>query len=88
MMHDAIQSFFVVQVALERAIGTLGNIGHELVRDYVATPVQQQLRNFIGFTGNSSNGGDVDKLNSEIESIRSELRTLRSDLRQMQQSAV
>jgi hypothetical protein len=88
MMHDAIQTFFVVQVAVERAICTVSNIGNELVGEYVRTPVKEHLRNFIGVSANGTSTGDVDRLNTEIESIRSELRTLRSDLRQMQQSAV
>ncbi len=80
-MQRAIQSFFVVQVALERAVTTLSDVGRELVRERVQTPVQRSLQGFVG----ASPADELEKVRLEIESIRVELRGLRTDLRELQQ---
>jgi hypothetical protein len=84
IMRTAIQSFFLVQVIFERAFERLTEIGSSVTRQYVRTPLQQSLRDFIGANDNS----DSDQLRTEVDSIRTELHSLRRDVRDLQKTPV
>ncbi len=81
-MHQAIQSFFVVQVAVERAASFITKTSEELSNEYLKKPLQRTLQELIG----TEPPNEVEKLHSEIDSIRAELRGLRTDLRELQQN--
>lgn len=84
MMRSAIQTYFLVQVAVERVANTVSGIASDVIRERVQEPVQKTFHNIAG-TGSA---GELDKLRYEIDSIRSELRALRSDLRELQKTTV
>lgn len=84
MMRSAIQTYFVVQVAVERAVNTVSGLATEVVRERVQEPVQKTFHSLTGV----GSAGEVEKLRTEIESIRAELRALRSDLRELQKTTV
>ena len=79
-MQSALQTFFVIQVALERATEAVSNASNEFVRKHITEPVREQMQRCLGACSST----DVDKLHTEIESIRVELRGLRNDLRELQ----
>jgi hypothetical protein len=81
-MHEAIQSFFVVQVAIERAFDSVAKAGQELCNHLFKEPIRHTLQELIG----SQPPADLEKVHLEIESIRAELRGLRTDLREIQLS--
>jgi len=81
-MHIAIQTFFVIQVALERAATKIFDLGQTLVCDLVKAPIQRSFRDFIGTVEKA----DVQHLRDEIDSIRSEVQALRQDIRELQRT--
>jgi len=81
-MHSAIQTFFVVQVALERAASKITGLGQSLICQFVTTPLQRSFTKVIGTIEKE----DIQHLHNEIDSIRSELQGLRQDIRELQRS--
>ncbi len=81
-MHSAIQAFFFVQVALERAADKVANLTQSMMCEFISTPMQRTLSRFIGTIEKE----DIKDLLSEIDGIRSEVQTLRQDIRELQRS--
>lgn len=82
-MHSAIQSFFFVQVALERAVNKVSDLTQSLMCEFVTAPMQRTFSKIIGGVEKE----DLQDLRTEIEGIRTELQTLRQDIRELQRSA-
>jgi hypothetical protein len=82
-MHSAIQAFFFVQVALERAADKVANLTQSIMCEFVSTPMQRTFSRFIGTVEKE----DIQDLLSEIDGIRSEVQTLRQDIRELQRSS-
>ncbi|MGH9552992.1 MAG: hypothetical protein ACRD3W_26675 [Terriglobales bacterium] len=82
MMHQALETFFFVQVSFEHALNRLRDGGDALVCEYITTPWKRAAAKFVADMGGTTN------LHSELESIREDLRILSSEVRELQKTAV